>query len=112
MIDGLNSTTRKAVDIMQSGQSIANDSVQEAVSAAESLVAIQESVQRISDMSLQIASAAEEQNIVTTDISNNSHSIKEIANNLAVESQESAKGAESLAELANKLEEQIARFTI
>jgi len=112
MIDGLNSTTRKAVDIMQSGQSIANDSVQEAVSAAESLVAIQESVQRISDMSLQIASAAEEQNIVTTDISNNSHSIKEIANNLAVESQESAKGAESLAKLAHRLEEQIARFTI
>ncbi|SBS39135.1 Methyl-accepting chemotaxis protein PctB [Marinomonas spartinae] len=112
MIDGLNSTTRKAVDIMQSGQSIANDSVQEAVSAADSLVAIQESVQRISDMSLQIASAAEEQYIVTTDISNNSHSIKEIANNLAVESQESAKGAESLAKLANRLEEQIARFTI
>lgn len=112
MIDGLNSTTQKAVDIMHSGQTVANSSVEDAIAAAESLVAIQNSVQRISDMSLQIASAAEEQNIVTSDISNNSLSIKEIANKLAIESHESAKGAESLAQLAQRLEQQIARFTI
>ncbi|MGO3346644.1 MAG: methyl-accepting chemotaxis protein [Marinomonas sp.] len=112
MIDGLNNTTRKAVTIMQSGQDSANSSVEEAVAAAESLVAIQNSVQRISDMSLQIASAAEEQNIVTTDISSNSLSIKDIANKLAIESLESAKGAESLAELAQRLENQIARFKV
>ncbi|REG85737.1 methyl-accepting chemotaxis protein [Marinomonas pollencensis] len=112
MIDGLNSTTQKAVDIMHSGQAVANNSVEDAIAAAESLVAIQNSVQRISDMSLQIASAAEEQNIVTSDISNNSLSIKDIANKLAVESHESAKGAESLAELAQRLEQQIARFRV
>ena len=112
MIDGLNNTAKKAVGIMVSGQTTANDSVKDAISAAESLVAIQNSVQRISDMSLQIASAAEEQNIVTSDISNNSLSIKEIANKLAIESHESAKGAESLAELAQRLEQQIARFTL
>ncbi|MEL0636858.1 methyl-accepting chemotaxis protein [Marinomonas sp. TI.3.20] len=112
MIDGLNNTAKKAVGIMVSGQTTANNSVKDAISAAESLVAIQNSVQRISDMSLQIASAAEEQNIVTSDISNNSLSIKEIANKLAIESHESAKGAESLAELAQRLEQQIARFTL
>ena len=112
MIDGLNNTTRKAVDIMYSGQKVANNSVDDAVAATESLVAIQSSVQRISDMSLQIASAAEEQNIVTSDISNNSLSIKEIANKLAIESHESAKGAESLAGLAHRLEQQIAKFNV
>ncbi|MBJ7539979.1 methyl-accepting chemotaxis protein [Marinomonas transparens] len=112
MLDGLNSTTGKVVDIMKRSTEVAEGSVSEAVAAAESLVAIKDSIQRISDMSMQIASAAEEQNIVTTDISTNSASIKDIANKLAIESHESAEGAKSLAKLAESLEKQVARFTI
>jgi Methyl-accepting chemotaxis protein len=111
-IDGLNKATVSAVGLMSEGRTLAESTVQDAEEAARTLESIQESVQVITDMSIQIASAAEEQNIVTGDISKNSESIKGIANKLANESQESLEGAKSLSEVAARLEQQVGRFTV
>lgn len=112
MIDGLRKTTNSAVDIMKRGRTIADDSVNDATEASLSLEQIQKAVQSISDMSMQIASAAEEQNLVTNDISKNTGSIRTIADKLAEESHESASSAAELAKLAIQLDNQVARFTI
>lgn len=111
-IEGLNSVTSNVVSSMKRSTSIADGAVDGAAAAATALASILASVQRISDMAMQIASAAEEQNIVTTDISQNSESIQDISHRLSAEANKTAEGAESLAQLADRLEQQIARFKV
>ena len=111
-IEGLNSVTSNVVSSMKRSTSIADGAVDGAAAAAKALGSILASVQRISDMAMQIASAAEEQNIVTTDISQNSESIQDISHRLSAEANKTAEGAESLAQLADRLEQQIARFKV
>ena len=111
-IDGLNSVTSNVVTSMKRSTGIADGAVEEAASAASALSSIRESVQSISDMAMQIASAAEEQNIVTSDISKNSTSIQDISHRLSSDASKAAEGAQSLAQLADHLEAQIARFKV
>jgi len=111
-IEGLNSVTSNVVSSMKRSTSIADGAVDGAAAAATALASILASVQRISDMAMQIASAAEEQNIVTTDISQNSESIQDISHRLSAEANKTAEGAESLAQVADRLEQQIARFKV
>ncbi len=111
-IEGLNSVTSNVVSSMKRSTSIADGAVDGAAAAATALGSILASVQRISDMAMQIASAAEEQNIVTRDISQNSESIQDISHRLSAEANKTAEGAESLAQVADRLEQQIARFKV
>ncbi|MCC4274638.1 methyl-accepting chemotaxis protein [Marinomonas communis] len=111
-IEGLNSVTSNVVSSMKRSTSIADGAVDGAAAAAKALGSILASVQRISDMAMQIASAAEEQNIVTRDISQNSESIQDISHRLSAEANKTAEGAESLAQVADRLEQQIARFKV
>ena len=111
-IEGLNSVTSNVVSSMKRSTAIADGAVDGAAAAATALGSILASVQRISDMAMQIASAAEEQNIVTTDISQNSESIQDISHRLSAEANKTAEGAESLAQVADRLEQQIARFKV
>lgn len=111
-IEGLNSVTSNVVSSMKRSTTIADGAVDGAAAAATALASILASVQRISDMAMQIASAAEEQNIVTRDISQNSESIQDISHRLSAEANKTAEGAESLAQVADRLEQQIARFKV
>ncbi len=111
-IEGLNSVTSSVVSSMKRSTTIADGAVDGAAAAATALGSILASVQRISDMAMQIASAAEEQNIVTRDISQNSESIQDISHRLSAEANKTAEGAESLAQVADRLEQQIARFKV
>ena len=111
-IEGLNSVTSNVVSSMKRSTAIADGAVDGAAAAATALGSILASVQRISDMAMQIASAAEEQNIVTRDISQNSESIQDISHRLSAEANRTAEGAESLAQVADRLEQQIARFKV
>ena len=111
-IEGLNSVTSNVVSSMKRSTAIADGAVDGAAAAATALGSILASVQRISDMAMQIASAAEEQNIVTRDISQNSGSIQDISHRLSAEANKTAEGAESLAQVADRLEQQIARFKV
>lgn len=111
-IEGLSSVTSSVVSSMQRSTGIADGAVKEAAAAATALSSILESVQNISDMAMQIASAAEEQNIVTNDISQNSVSIQDISHRLSDEAHKTADGAESLAQLAERLEHHISRFKV
>lgn len=112
MIESLQGTTRSAVSIMGDSRKLAETSVDDASAAAESLNQITASVSTISDMAAQIASAAEEQSSVTTEITRNTESIRDVADELAEESHQAAHQASNLSDLAQQLQSEISRFKL
>lgn len=112
MIETLQNTTGKAVGIMGDSRQLADTSVSDADSAAVSLTQIQTAVERISDMATQIASAAEEQASVTSEITRNTVGIRDVSNELADEAHDAASQAAQLSELSNELEQEIQRFKL
>jgi methyl-accepting chemotaxis protein len=79
MIESLQTGVTRTVSAMQVGQQQATDSVEHVAEAHESLVAITDSVKTISSMSIQIATAAEEQSSVADEISRSIQQISDIA---------------------------------
>lgn len=112
MIETLQGTTSKAVGIMGDSRQLADTSVADADSAAVSLTQIQTAVERISDMATQIASAAEEQASVTSEITRNTVGIRDVSNDLADEAHDAAAQAAQLSELSHQLENEIQRFKL
>ncbi|MEZ8120431.1 methyl-accepting chemotaxis protein [Vibrio splendidus] len=108
-IELLQGTTGKAVSIMNDSRSLAETSVDDANSAAASLTQIHAAVERISDMATQIASAAEEQASVTSEITRNTEGIRDVSNELADEAHQAA---EQAAQLSHELESEISRFKL
>jgi len=99
MIETLQGTTSKAVGIMNDSRMLADTSVDDSNSAAASLTQIHNAVEIISDMATQIASAAEEQASVTSEITRNTEGIRDVSNDLAQEAHEAASQAAELSHL-------------
>jgi len=112
MIETLQATTLKAVGIMGDSRQLADTSVVDSDSAAVSLTQIQTAVEAISDMAMQIASAAEEQASVTAEITRNTVGIRDVSLELATEATDAAKQATQLSQLSDELENQINRFKL
>ncbi|MNU01950.1 Methyl-accepting chemotaxis protein (MCP) signaling domain protein [compost metagenome] len=66
----------------------------------------------ISDMNLQIASAAEEQNSVSEEVNRNVANIRDVTEQLTLQSEESARVSKSLNELANQQQQLMASFKV
>lgn len=111
-IEMLQGTTAKAVGIMDDSRRLADTSVDDANSAAASLTQIHSAVERINDMATQIASAAEEQASVTSEITRNTEGIRDVSNELSSEAQHAAEQAAQLSELSHELEQEIKRFKL
>ena len=71
MIEKLQCGARNAVSVMDAGREKAQASVERAESAGSSPIEITKAVASISSMNTQIASAAEEQSVVTAEINRN-----------------------------------------
>ncbi|MDR9827901.1 methyl-accepting chemotaxis protein [Vibrio sp. FNV 38] len=112
MIDVLHTTTARAVGIMNHSEQLASTSVDDANSAAASLETIQAAILQISDMSSQIASAAEEQASVTVEITRNTSGIRDVSNQLSNDSNTEAEQAQQLLQVAEQLNTQISRFKV
>ena len=87
---------------MQSCHQQALDSVQGTEQASSSLKAIDASNQGISDMASQIASAVEQQNMVSVEVSGNTDKIRSVADILSQQAEESRK---RVAHLRDRVEE-------
>jgi len=83
IIERLQCGARAAVQAMEAGQNRALDSVERAEAAGTSLEAISQAVAAISNMSIQIASAAEEQSVVAEEINRNVVNISQISHETA-----------------------------
>jgi methyl-accepting chemotaxis protein len=112
MIQQLQSGTRQVVQVMEGSQVKTDASVDLASKAAQSLETIASAVSVISDMNMQIASAAEEQSAVAEDINRNVINIGQVANEVAGGAEESSRASSELAGLAKQQHALINQFKV
>jgi aerotaxis receptor len=104
IIERLQHGTEAAVAAMQRSHAQAQGSVDNALQAAEVLAGINRQVEAISDMSLQIATAVEQQHAVGEHIRNNLDGIREAGHSSIDASSRSRRRAEHVAALAERLQ--------
>ena len=110
MIESLQSGAKASVQGMSDGRSEVTHSVELANTAGERLSAIEASVTNISDMTTQIATAAEEQSSVANDINANIQNINTTTEQTATMGRETAEMGRSLTTLSTELQKLVARF--
>ncbi|QXI26761.1 methyl-accepting chemotaxis protein [Pseudomonas vanderleydeniana] len=102
VIEELQSGTREVVSSMGNSHRQAQGSVAQVSQAVTALQQIGNAVTVITDMNLQIASAAEEQSAVAEEINNNVATIRDVTESLSGQANESARVSQSLNHLANQ----------
>ncbi|TBR38316.1 methyl-accepting chemotaxis protein [Marinomonas agarivorans] len=112
MIAAFSETILAAVKLMESCHELAQSSVENATETNESFVKIKQAVQEISDMSTQIATAAEEQNQVTGEVAQNTESIKVVSENFFNNASKSASQSEHFNQLAGDLNTLLNQFKL
>ena len=112
MITELQGATNKAVALMGQSQKQARINVESAEQAEQQLQTIDQASGTISEMAIQIASAVEEQNAVTTEISSNTEQIKVLADRLTDQAGETGSRAANLKQVANSLHQLSDRFKV
>ncbi|MBL0711623.1 MAG: methyl-accepting chemotaxis protein, partial [Colwellia sp.] len=110
MIGNLLLSTREAVNIMERSREQAQSSVGKTNQAGEVIEEIASAVSNIMNMNTQIASAAEEQSVVTAEINNNTQAINKVANKTEIGGKKAAKSNDELVVLAQQLEGIVSTF--
>ncbi len=111
-IQRLQEGSRDSSQRLEKGAESAILTVEKAQEAGDALDQIKASVDQITAMNTQIATAAEEQSLVTEDINANISSISEIANQTAIGAEQSGEATLELANLAETLREEIDRYRV
>lgn len=111
-IKRLQQATNGAVRVMNQSHDMARTSVNDVNLAGESLEQIREAIQVISDMATQIASAAEEQSLVTAEINTNTESVREVSDVMALDASDAVVQADQLNQLATDLKQELSRFKL
>ncbi|QKZ03229.1 methyl-accepting chemotaxis protein [Pseudomonas eucalypticola] len=102
VIERIQSGTRGVVQTMHSSQTKAQDNAVQINQAVQALGKISEAVTVISDMNLQIASAAEEQSAVAEEVNRNVSAIRTVTETLTGQATESAQVSSQLNALASQ----------
>ncbi|WPC05726.1 methyl-accepting chemotaxis protein [Pseudomonas benzenivorans] len=112
MIQRLKQGAETAVSSMHAGQAATGTGVQASQRTGQSLGAITEQVERISDMNTQVAAATEEQSSVTEEINRNVQGIADLAHATAGEVLACREDCQSLRGLAEDLAKQMGSFRL
>ena len=112
MIEKLQSGAKNAVRVMEIGRQQAQQGVEQASRAGDSLASITLSVATINDMNTQIAGAAEEQSKVAEEINRNVVNISQVADETANNVSQVADQSSELGNLAHALTTEVERFKI
>ncbi len=112
MIEQVQEGAANAVQAMKSGQELAEKSVAEAGVAGDSLESITRSASTISDINTQIASAAEEQVSVTSEVNRNITNISQATEETTQHASDVASAAGELAELMADINRLVELFRI
>ena len=112
MIEQLQSGAQEAVVAMANSQEKATSAVERAASAGNSLSAITEKVTSISQMNLQIATAAEEQSKVSEEINQNVVDISRVAEQSADGARQTAVASGELSEHASQVQQLVSQFRV
>ena len=111
-IDTLQRTTQQAVTMMQKSRHLAERSVNDAEAASQAIDEVTQAVSQISDMSIQIATAAEEQTKVTEEITSNITAIKEVGDELALGAAQRQQATHTMQQQATELNAKVSRFVL
>ncbi|MGF6691461.1 methyl-accepting chemotaxis protein [Metapseudomonas resinovorans] len=101
VIDNLQNGTRDVTQAMQGSHGLAQENVSQVQQAVAALERISDAVNLITEMNLQIASAAEEQSSVADEINRNVEAIRDVTESLSGQAEQSAQVSRQLNELAN-----------
>lgn len=112
MIEALQTGAQKAVSVMDTGKAQTITCVEQSEHAAEAMETITHAVHEAYDRSSQIATAAEEQNVVAQEISENLESIVAIAEQTTSGSQQTASSSSEVARLAEELQQSVQEFKV
>lgn len=103
---------QSAVTAMNTSSSMTQDAVQSANKAGTSLSSIGSGVKSISDMTIQIATAAEEQSSVTAEIDKNLVQLNDLAVDTAKDATSTAEYCQNLNVLSMEMKQLLSRFKI
>lgn len=112
MIETLQHTTQRAVDDMTQSNEMATSSVDRAEAASERLNQITTAIGRISEMAIQIASAAEEQRAVTDDINRNTQAVKDLSYEIHQQASATGDQGDSMAQAAQDMHQDLSKFKV
>ena len=112
MIQRLQAGAENAVTIMETSKLLVVENVNNAKCAGESLGKIVEHINEVSDMSIQIASATEQQSVVIETLNKNVNSINDISTETNNASGFIAKTSDELASLSRGLQQQLAVYSV
>nr|WP_095110985.1 methyl-accepting chemotaxis protein [Pseudomonas sp. Irchel 3E20] len=112
VIEQLQSGTQEVVASMHHSHRQAQGSVEQVGQAVTALRQIGDAVTVISDMNLQIASAAEEQSAVAEEINSNVATIRDVTESLSGQANESARVSQALNNLANQQQGLMDQFRV
>ncbi|WVV61917.1 methyl-accepting chemotaxis protein [Pseudomonas batumici] len=112
VIEQLQSGTQEVVTSMGNSHRQAQGSVEQVSQAVTALQQIGDAVTVITDMNLQIASAAEEQSAVAEEINHNVATIRDVTESLSGQANESARVSQSLNSLANQQQGLMDQFRV
>jgi len=112
MIQGLKSGAENAVNSMHAGRAATGTGVEASQRTGQSLGAITEQVEAISDMNTQVAAATEEQSSVTEEITHNVQGIADLAQATASDVQGCLEDCQALSRLADDLSRQMGSFKL
>ncbi|GAB1115312.1 MAG: methyl-accepting chemotaxis protein [Shewanella algae] len=112
MIQVLQTGTQEAVAVMEQGRAQANSCVAKTEQANQALEAISESVHQAFDAGTQIANAAQEQNLVSQQVSEKLKHIALISEETASGADQTAQSSHQVAQLAEELQASVGEFKV
>ncbi len=112
MIEKLQSGSKNAVTAIEAGQRHVDKSVAASQKAGAALKEIDRSVEIIQGMSIQMATATEQQNVVVHDINRNINSISDVTLSTSDSARQSSESCEKLRELTEQLNSLVSRFKV
>jgi methyl-accepting chemotaxis protein len=112
MIEVLQSGAQKAVSVMDQSKEQTTLCVEQTETVMVALQSITEAVHRAHDVSSQIEQSAQEQNVVSLDISKKLENIVEIAEETTTGARQTADSSHEVAELAEELQSSVKQFRV
>jgi len=112
MISKLQNEAKKSVESMKSSMTSVEQTAEKTEQTGEALDLISQSVGTIKDMNVQIASASEEQNVVSQQITESVQHVNEKAHETMAGAEQAADIANSLSQTAHELDQIVKQFKV
>ena len=112
MIERLQDNTGSAVVAMENSKTITDETVAKAKRSGEALQAITQDVQEISDMNTQIATAAEQQSVVTDEIKLNMDAINDTVVLTSGNAVKTSQASERLTQITEEIHHLVEHFSV